>query len=122
MDNERRRKPMALVIDLPPTLEHKVNAEAQKRKRTPEQIVIDRLAQTFEDDGVPTVAEVVARIMATPPNPAMITPPQGDLAEALRNGPTDPEFDLKTWEQEWAAAEAELKRINLLSDIEEGRI
>jgi hypothetical protein len=55
------------------------------------------LTQTFADDGVPTVAEVVARIQATPPNPVMITPPQGDLAEALRNGPTDPDFDLKTW-------------------------
>lgn len=55
---------MALVIDLPPTLESKVKAEAQKWKRTPEQIVIDRLAQTFEDDGAPTVAEVVARIKA----------------------------------------------------------
>ncbi|MCE7981382.1 MAG: hypothetical protein DYG89_09340 [Caldilinea sp. CFX5] len=103
------------MIDLPPMLENKVKAEAQKRKRTPEQVVIDRLAQTFEDDGVPTVAEVVARIKATPPNPAMITPPQGDLAAALRNGPTDPDFDLNRWEQEWAAAEAELKRINLLN-------
>jgi hypothetical protein len=37
----------------------------------------------------------------------------GDLVEALRNGPTDPDFDLKTCEQEWAAAEAEMKRINL---------
>ena len=47
----------------------------------------------------------------------MITAPQGDLAEALRNGPTDPNFDLKTWEQEWAQAEAELKRINRLNDM-----
>jgi hypothetical protein len=71
--------------------------------------------RTFEDDGVPTVAEVVARIQAMPPNPAMITLPQGDLVEALRNGPIDPDFDLKTWEQEWAAAEAEMKWINLLN-------
>ena len=78
--------------------------------------------RTFEDDGVPTVAEVVARIQATPPNPAMITLSQGDLAEALRNGPTDPDFDLKTWEQEWAAAESEMKCINLLNDIDEGHV
>ncbi|MEZ4870547.1 MAG: hypothetical protein R3C14_54965 [Caldilineaceae bacterium] len=112
---------MALLIDLPPTLEHQVKVEAEKQKRTPEQVVIERLAQTFADDDVPTVAEVVARIKATPPNPAMITPPQGDLAAALRNGPTDPTFDLKSWEQEWAMAEAELKRINFLNDIAEGR-
>lgn len=55
-----------------------------------------------------TVAEVVTRIKSTPPNPAMITPPQGDLAEALRNGPTDPSFDLKTWKQAWGVAEAAL--------------
>lgn len=111
---------MALLIDLPATLEHKVKAEAQKQKRTLEQVVIDRLAQTFAEDDMPTLAEVVARIKSTPPNPAMITPPQGDLAQALRNSPTDSEFDLKTWEQEWTAAEAELKRINLLNDIAEG--
>lgn len=113
---------MALVIDLSPTLEDKVKAEARKRKRTPEQIVLERLTQSFVDDDGPTVAEVVARIKATPPNPAMITAPQGDLAEALRNGPTDPEFDLKSWQQEWAAAEDEMKRINLLNDIEEGHL
>ena len=73
--------------------------------------------QSFANDDGPTIAEVVARIKATPPNPAMITAPQGDLAEALRNGPTDPNFDLKTWEQEWAQAEAELKRINRLNDM-----
>ena len=112
---------MALLIDLPPTLEYKVKAEAKKQKRTLEQVVIDRLTQTFAEDDVPTVAEVVARIKATPPNPAMITPAQGDLADALRTGPADPTFDLETWEQEWATAEAEMKRVNLLNDIAEGR-
>ena len=113
---------MDLLIDLSPTLEDKVKAEARKRKRTPEQIVLERLVQSFANDDGPTIAEVVARIKATPPNPAMITAPQGDLAEALRNGPTDPDFDLKSWKQEWAAAEDEMKRINLLSDIEVGHV
>lgn len=112
---------MALLIDLSETLEHKVKDEAKKRQRTPEQVVVDILAQAFQEENSPTVAEVVARIKATPPNPAMMTPPQGSLAEALRNGPTDPGFDLKSWEQEWSVAEAELKRINLLNDITEGR-
>lgn len=112
---------MALLIDLSETLEHKVKAEAKKRQRTPEQVVVDILAQVLQEEDSPTVAEVVARIKATPPNPTMITPPQGSLAEALRNGPTDPDFDLQSWQQEWATAEAELKRINLLNDIAEGR-
>ncbi|MEZ4870549.1 MAG: hypothetical protein R3C14_54975 [Caldilineaceae bacterium] len=38
---------MALLIDLPLTLEHQVKAEAEKQKRTPEQIVIEQLAQTL---------------------------------------------------------------------------
>jgi len=112
---------MALVIDLSYTLEHKLKDEAQKRQRTPEQVVVDILSLAFEDDQLPTVAEVVARIKSTPPNPAMITPPQGSLADALRNGPTDPQFDVKTWTQDWAAAEEELKQINRLNDIAEGR-
>ena len=85
------------------------------------QVVVDILVRVLEDDLTPTVAEVVARIKSTPPNPAMITPPQGSLADALRNGPTDPQFDVKTWEQDWAAAEDELKQINRLNDIAEGR-
>jgi len=73
------------------------------------------MRQSLQEENSPTVAEVVARIKATPPNPAMITPPQGDLAEALRNSPDDPTFDLKTWEKEWATAESELKNINRCS-------
>ncbi|MEM7535380.1 MAG: hypothetical protein AAF639_24595 [Chloroflexota bacterium] len=69
-----------------------------------------------------SVADVVARIKATPPNPAMITYPEASLAEALRDGPTDPDFDLAAWEQAWAMAEDELKRINQLDDIAEGRL
>lgn len=76
----------------------------------------------YEDDGISSVADVVARIKAMPPNPAMVTHPQGSLADALREGPTNPDFDLQRWQQEWAAAEAELKRINFEDDVAEGRI
>ena len=112
---------MTLSIALSDTLEQKLNNEAKKRKLTPEQVVIDILARVFDDDSTLTVSEVVTRIKATPPNPAMITQPQGSLVEALRSGPVDPNFDLNTWEREWAAAEKELKRINLLDDMTEGR-
>ncbi len=112
---------MALSIQLTDELENKLNREAKIRKLSPEQVVVDILAGALENDLIPTVAEVVALIKATPPNPAMITPPQGSLADALRHGPTDPDFDLDTWERDWAIAEEELKRINLLDDIAEGR-
>lgn len=112
---------MTLLIDLSDTLERQLHREAKMRQRTPEQVVVEILARAFAEDQTPTVAEVVARIKATPPNPAMITLPQGSLADALRNGPTDPAFDLPAWEAEWAQAEEVLKRINRLDDITEGR-
>ncbi|MEZ4616132.1 MAG: hypothetical protein R2867_11610 [Caldilineaceae bacterium] len=87
---------MSLLLDLPETLEQHLQQEARKHDRTPEQIAVDILTSAFSVKQTPTVAEVVARIQATPPNPAMVTPPQGSLADALRNGPTEPEFDQKT--------------------------
>ena len=51
----------------------------------------------------------------------MITVPLGSLADALRSGPTDPHFDLEAWERSWKRAEQELKWINYLDDIAEGR-
>ena len=112
---------MALSIHLTDELETKLNREAKNRQLSPEQVATDILTNALENDLIPTVTEVVARIKATPPNPAMITPSQGSLADALRSGPTDPNFDLETWRRNWAMAENELKRINLLDDIEEGR-
>lgn len=109
---------MTLLIDLSETLEKKVKEEAKKYHRTPESLIADIVAKAFEDE-VSSVAEVVARIKATPPNPAMVKPPQGSLAEALRNGPVDPDFDIDEWRSEWAVAEEELKRINLLNDLAE---
>jgi hypothetical protein len=52
---------------------------------------------------------VVAKIKAAPPNPAAIRPATSSLAEALRQAPSDPDFDLDTWTEEWAAIEAEQK-------------
>jgi len=62
-----------------------------------------------EDDWIPSVAEVVARIKATPPNPAMIRQPQGTFVDNSRD---DSEFDLEAWKREWAYAEEELRRAN----------
>ncbi|MEZ4657984.1 MAG: hypothetical protein R2911_10460 [Caldilineaceae bacterium] len=112
---------MTLHIELPNTLERKLYREAQRRQRTLEQVVVDILTHAFAEDPTPSVSEVVARIKAAPPNPAMVTQPQGSLADALRNGPTDTSFDLRAWEAEWERAEKELKRVNLLDDIAEGR-
>lgn len=81
-----------------------------------------REERVHDDSWVPSVSEVVNRIKAIPPNTDLIRQPEGSLADALRDGPTDPDFDLEQWQKEWEAAEAEIKRINLEDDIAEGRI
>jgi cell pole-organizing protein PopZ len=74
-----------------------------------------------EADEFPTLEEVVAKIKATPPNPACIRPATGSLAEALQNAPHDSDFDLETWTRQWAEIEAEMKAITRANDIAEGR-
>jgi len=64
---------------------------------------------------------VVAKIQATPPNPANIRPATGSLAEALQNAPDDPDFDLETWIREWSMIEYEMKAITHANSIAEGR-
>lgn len=61
------------------------------------------------EEAFSTPEEVVAKIQATPLNPRSIRPGQGSLAEALHSAPEDPNFDLATWEREWAEVEAEIK-------------
>lgn len=100
---------------MPPDLQTQVLNFVRRLDSTRERHVED-------DSWIPSVAEVVSQIKAMPPNTAMIREPQGSLADALRDGPDDPDFDLEQWEKDWAAAEAELKRINLEDDIATGRI
>ena len=69
----------------------------------------------------PEMIALVERIKATLPNPATIRPATGSLAEALRNAPEDPNFDLETWTRQWNSIEAEMKAIDQADDIAEGR-
>ena len=67
----------------------------------------------FERESVfPSLEEVVAEIRAIHPNPASLRPASGSLAEALRDAPDDPDFDLSVWNQEWAMVEAEMKMMS----------
>jgi hypothetical protein len=68
-----------------------------------------------------TLEEIVATIRATAPNPSLIRPAAGNLADLLRDSPNDSGFDLKGWERQWSEAEAELKAITRADDIAEGR-
>lgn len=79
----------------------------------------DESAEKTELEPPDTLEELVARIKATPPNPAMIEPARGSLADSLANLPVQPELDFEEWKELWAKIEAEMKEIERLDEITE---
>lgn len=115
---------MTITVTLPDELARDLQSRAEEKSISLDALVADLLtiALVNEVEAYPTLEEVVARIKATPPNPASIRPATGSLAEALQNAPDDPNFDLETWTQQWAAVEAEMKAITRANDIAEGQV
>jgi len=74
-----------------------------------------------EDDWIPSVAEVVARIKATPPNPAMIRHATGSVDDLTPSDP-DAEFDMEAWVRDWGAAMEEVRRSNYIAYRNKGRM
>jgi hypothetical protein len=113
---------MSVTITLPDEIAQSLQAKAKAQ-----QVSLDTLVTNLLTDALDAEAEddeleaLVARIKATPPNPASIRPATGSLIEALKNAPEDPDFDLEAWNREWAKIEAEIKAINRADDIAEGR-
>lgn len=73
-----------------------------------------------------TLEQVVVRIQATPPNPAMIRPAKASLGEYLAQSiaaedPYEP-FDQAEWNRQWDAVEAEMKARDRADDLAEGRL
>lgn len=98
---------MPITITLPQEIEAQLERRASAQRLSVERLAIDILSGALEtEESGPTPEEVVAKIRATPPNPRGIRPADGSLAEALRNAPDDPDLDLASWRQEWAAVEA----------------
>lgn len=112
---------MTLTINLPEELETRLKREATARALSVEEFALDLLDSALEEETHPTLEEVVAKIKAMPPNSASIRLPTGSLADALRDTPSDPDFDLERWNKDWAAVESEMKRIAREDDIAEGR-
>lgn len=127
---------MPLTITLPNILERKLHAKAAIYQQPIDKLTIDFLSRALDDEpddyfatggtlatdflvaesnDYPTLEEVVAKIKATPPNPAMIEPAKESLLEYLLDSPPlDPSFDLEEWNREWAKVEAELKAMDPL--------
>ncbi len=59
----------------------------------------------------PSLAQLVAKIKATPRNPANIQPALASLAEGLAYSPfqPDPSFEVNHWDEQWDAFEAKMK-------------
>lgn len=111
-----------VTITLPHEIHVQLQRKAEAQHRSLEEVALEILGDALGMKGTfLSPEEVVAKIQATPPNSRSIRPASGSLAEALRNAPSDPDFDLATWNRKWAAAEAEMKAITRANEIAEGR-
>ena len=75
-------------------------------------------------DDILTPEQVVANIQRLPKNPANIERATESLAEGLVNSPneSDPTFDVKNWNQQWDAFEANMKAEELAHEQAEQHI
>jgi plasmid stability protein len=113
---------MTVMITIPHEIERKLQRKAEKERRSMEQVILDLLTNALENDSAsPSPEEVVARIQAAPPAPGSFRPASGSLADALRNAPDDPAFDLATWNQSWLNIEAEMRAMTRANSVAEGR-
>jgi hypothetical protein len=111
-----------ITITLTDTLVAKLQEKAELQRLSVEEAALHILSTGLEiDEKYPTPEDVVARIQATLPHSVALQTPAHSLAEALRNAPIDPEFDLDTWQKEWDAVEAEMKALTETKNQSEGR-
>ena len=114
---------MTLTITLPDRIEQQLEQAATVHQLSVEEVAISLLdGALMADFRSPSPEEIVARIRALPANPQGMRPASGSLGEALRAVPGNPDFDVTAWQAEWAAVEAEMKRITRVNDIAEGRM
>ena len=111
---------MSSIISIPDDLTKKLRAKADERHMPVDALVVDILAGAVEDQDYPSLEEVVARIKATPPNPASFHPATESLAEWLARSPADYSFDADAWNREWAEVEAAMDARDRANDASEG--
>lgn len=114
---------MTITIDLAESVLAGLKQQADRQHVTVEELagkILMSAAQ--EQEAFPeSLEELVARIKSMPPNPAMIRPAQGNLADALKVVPEGLETDPEEWRQNWAAVEREMAAVTRADDIAEGR-
>lgn len=116
---------MPTTITLPDHIARQLEQHAGAQQRTPESLAIELIALGLADTPPEPDADLlalVARIKAMPPDPDMIIPARGNLADVLRS--LEAEADESDHAAEHAAlqaADAELHAINQADDLAEGR-
>jgi hypothetical protein len=112
---------MAITITLDDNLTAQLAQRARMNQVSVEQVAISILTAAVQESESDKLQEVVKRIQTMPPNDSLVRSAKGNLAEALRAGPSDPGFDLEAWQRQWSGVEAELKAISRANDLAEGR-
>jgi hypothetical protein len=89
------------------------------RPMTPNGIAETRAATLEPQPAFPR--EVVSRIQATSPNSSQVRAATANLADVLRAAPSDPCFDLESWNSQWSVVDAEMKALTRANDVAESR-
>lgn len=112
---------MSVTVILPDPVAEQLQRKAESSHNSVQEVALEIIQDALDRENFPSPEDVVAKIKTLPRNPANIQPAIGSLADALRNSPTDPDFDLDKWEDSWASFESELKAATIANDIREGR-
>ena len=115
---------MTITIHVTDPLASRLQKRASLQRLTPEQLALHILANALEpgNDNAPTLDTVVAMIKATPPNPGSFRPAKESLQEALEKSPQYSDFDVMSWEANWAIVEQEMKAISHSNAMSEGLV
>lgn len=114
---------MTFTITMPDEIATQLKRKARQEHRSVEELAVELLSQALEQEKFWLSPEdVVAKMRALPPNPGGCRSASGSLAEALRQAPEDPDFDLARWEQEWANVETEMRAVTRANATIEGQL
>lgn len=110
---------MSVTITLPRALAAKMKNAAEARNSSIEELALAILGRAFMSSRSLSPNDVVAETRSA--SPATTPSVNGSLADALRDAPEDPQFNLESWQREWSAVEAEMRAVSRLNALTEGR-
>ncbi len=109
---------MATTITLPDSLEARLKQQATAEQSV-EDVALALLQDAVANLPPPSLAEVIARIKATPAASQPVRPAMGSLADALRTEQQDPTGSAEHRDADWTTVEVELKAMTRADDLRE---